>query len=125
LDIFHLRTDRSSRALQINPLAALAQSGGVAFNRNRENALRVLHIDQDRGLRICSALRPRRWVGGPVSRTWTVIFAFVGVLFNPILPIYLKWTTWFGFDIGAAAHFTAHLAFVRLLSVREVGGGPP
>ena len=65
------------------------------------------------------------WGGGPVSRIWSVIFALVAVLFNPIIPIYLKRTTWLGFDIGAAALFTAHLAFVQLLSVRKVADGIP
>jgi hypothetical protein len=60
------------------------------------------------------------WEGGPGSRVWSVIFAFVAVLFNPIIPIYLKQTTWFGFDIAAAVLFAAHLAFVRLLPVWRV-----
>ena len=65
------------------------------------------------------------WGGGPVSRIWSVIFALVAVLFNPIIPIYLKRTAWFGFDIGAAAFFMAHLVFVRLLFARKVADGMP
>jgi hypothetical protein len=60
------------------------------------------------------------WEGGPALRTWSVIFGVVALLFNPIVPIYLKRTTWFGFDIGAAILFAIHLALVRLRRVAKI-----
>jgi hypothetical protein len=65
------------------------------------------------------------WEGGSASRTWSVIFGAVALLFNPIVPIYLKRTTWFGFDIGAAVPFAIHLVFVRLRSARKTADSSP
>jgi hypothetical protein len=42
------------------------------------------------------------------------MFGLIAVLFNPLMPIYLKRTTWFRIDIGIAIVFAAHLVIVRL-----------
>jgi hypothetical protein len=52
------------------------------------------------------------------AKAWSVAFGFIAVLFNPIVPIYLKRATWFYFDVGIALIFAAHLAFVRLSWLR-------
>jgi hypothetical protein len=54
------------------------------------------------------------WEDSATSRIWSVLFALLAVLFNPIFPIYLSRGTWFYLDIGAAIAFAAHLLFVRL-----------
>jgi hypothetical protein len=45
--------------------------------------------------------------------TWSVLFVAIAVLFNPIVPIYLKRAEWFYIDLGVAAVFLAHFVFVR------------
>jgi hypothetical protein len=54
------------------------------------------------------------WNEGPTSRKWSVFFAGIAVLFNPIIPIYLKRGTWFYWDIGVAAAFIVHLILYRI-----------
>ena len=48
------------------------------------------------------------------SRTWAIILGLAAILFNPIVPVYLKRATWVYFDVGTALLFVAHLVFVRL-----------
>jgi hypothetical protein len=50
---------------------------------------------------------------GPESKSWSIPFALIAALFNPILPVHLDRSTWFYLDIGAAGVFVAHLIFVR------------
>ena len=50
------------------------------------------------------------------SKTWSIVFAMLAVVFNPIFPIYLRSGPWFYFDIVASALFAAHLVLVRLRS---------
>ena len=47
------------------------------------------------------------------SRSWAVVFGLIAVLFNPIIPVYLKRATWFDIDVGTAIVFAAHLMLVR------------
>jgi hypothetical protein len=54
------------------------------------------------------------WQDSPAARVWSVLFALMAILFNPIFPIYLKLGTWFYLDLGCALIFAAHLALVRL-----------
>lgn len=54
------------------------------------------------------------WEDSTTSRMWSVLFALLAVLFNPIFPIYLKRGTWFYLDVGAAVVFAAHLVLVRI-----------
>ena len=63
------------------------------------------------------------WDGGTTARIWSVLFALLAVLFNPIFPIYLHRGTWFYFDIGAAAIFAAHLLFMRIRVLQLKGSG--
>jgi len=49
-----------------------------------------------------------------VLRSWAVVFGLIAILFNPIIPVYLKRGTWFDIDIGVALVFAAHLMHVRL-----------
>ena len=48
------------------------------------------------------------------SRSRAVIFGLVAVLFNPIIPVYLKRTIWFDIDVGMAIILASHLVCVRL-----------
>ena len=59
------------------------------------------------------------WNDSQMSRAWSAVFTLMGVLFNPIVPIYLKRGTWFYLDILTAAVFIAHLGIARLR--RNVG----
>ena len=62
------------------------------------------------------------WSDDFLSRLWSAIFALTAILFNPIIPIHLSRHTWYPLDIGAAAIFAAHFAFVRLgVGIREQG----
>ena len=49
-----------------------------------------------------------------VSRSWAVVFGLIAILFNPIVPVYLKRATWFDIDIGVVIFFPVHLMLVRL-----------
>jgi hypothetical protein len=49
-----------------------------------------------------------------VSRSWAVAFGSIAILFNPIVPVYLKRATWFDIDVGVAIIFATHLIAVRL-----------
>jgi len=60
-----------------------------------------------------------------ISHLWAVMFGLVAVLFNPIVPIYLKRTTWFSIDIGIAIIFAVHLVIVRLGLFRRKSALPP
>jgi hypothetical protein len=60
-----------------------------------------------------------------ISRLWAVMFGLIAVLFNPLVPIYLKRATWFSIDIGIAAIFAAHLVIVRLGLFRRKSVLPP
>lgn len=48
------------------------------------------------------------------SRSWAIVFGLIAVLFNPIVPVYLKRAVWFDLDIGVAIIFAAHLVLVRM-----------
>lgn len=54
------------------------------------------------------------WIGDPPAHKWSMLFALIAVLFNPIIPIHLRRETWFYWDIATAAAFAAHLVFARL-----------
>ncbi len=54
------------------------------------------------------------WNDRQVSRIWPVGFALIAVLFNPIMPVYLKRGTWFYLDILTAIIFLVHLGMARL-----------
>jgi hypothetical protein len=50
--------------------------------------------------------------GNSISQ-WSVLFALVAVLFNPVIPIHLSRPTWVFLDFGTAAAFAAHLILIR------------
>jgi hypothetical protein len=54
------------------------------------------------------------WEDSTYSRIWSVIFAGMAILFNPLVPIYLSRTTWFYLDLGAAIVIVAHLVIMRV-----------
>ena len=58
------------------------------------------------------------WIDGGKNRFWAVVFALVAILFNPLIPVYLKRETWFYFDFGVAAIFAGHLGVVRLMNTK-------
>jgi hypothetical protein len=49
---------------------------------------------------------------------WGTAFALMAILFNPIIPIYLKRQDWFWLDVGTAAIIAAHLIH-RLFAERR------
>ena len=49
------------------------------------------------------------------DKAWTVIFALIGVLFNPVLPIKLHRSTWLYLDLMVAGIFVGHLFFCRTI----------
>lgn len=56
------------------------------------------------------------WTDNTTSRVWSVAFAGMAVLFNPLVPVYLNRATWLYLDIGAAIVIVAHLMAVRVSS---------
>lgn len=58
------------------------------------------------------------WADGGVNRGWAVAFALIAILFNPLIPVYLKRATWLYFDFAVAAVFAAHLVLVRLVGTK-------
>ena len=60
------------------------------------------------------------WEGGTASRKWSVAFIAMAIQFNPLIPIYLKRTTWIYFDLIAACVIVAHLLFMRV-GMKESG----
>jgi Family of unknown function (DUF6804) len=54
------------------------------------------------------------WGDGTISRTWSIAFIAIAILFNPLIPIHLKRTTWFYVDLIAACVILAHLLFMRV-----------
>lgn len=66
--------------------------------------------------------------GGGINKAWAVAFALVAVLFNPLIPVYLRRETWFCIDLGVAAVFATHLGLVRLIGTqtsKALIGKPP
>ncbi len=55
-----------------------------------------------------SACGPR-----PGATIWTTFFVLIAIVFNPLIPIYLKKQTWTYIDGAAAAVILAHLLSVR------------
>jgi hypothetical protein len=51
----------------------------------------------------------------PIGPTWAVAFALLALVFNPVIPVYLKRDIWFFVDLIAAAFICAHLISVRFL----------
>lgn len=54
------------------------------------------------------------WNDVEASHVWPVAFALIAVLFNPIVPVFLKRGTWFYLDIITAVIFLIHLGMARL-----------
>ena len=54
------------------------------------------------------------WNDRQVSRMWSVGFALIAVLFNPIIPVSLKRDAWLYLDILTAVAFLVHLGMARL-----------
>jgi hypothetical protein len=49
----------------------------------------------------------------PSQGIWLLCFLIVAVIFNPLIPIYLRRSTWAYVDLAAACLFLAHLGLVR------------
>lgn len=60
-------------------------------------------------------------------QVWSLGFAMITVLFNPLWPIHLNRFVWPRYDIAAGLFFLGHLAFVRLGGFRALTlrGSPP
>ena len=54
------------------------------------------------------------WDERNISRVWSIVFIGIAIMFNPIMPIYMKRTTWFYFDLIAAFLIFVHLFSMRL-----------
>jgi hypothetical protein len=54
------------------------------------------------------------WNERPVGQVFAIALALLAVLFNPLIPIYLKREVWFYLDWLAASVFALHLVVMRL-----------
>jgi hypothetical protein len=61
----------------------------------------------------CGILAWTCFAGRPSAPTWGVVLVGVAILFNPLIPIYLKRQTWFWIDLASAIVILAHMVFVR------------
>jgi hypothetical protein len=61
----------------------------------------------------CGILGWTCFAGRPSAPTWGVVLVGIAILFNPLIPIYLKRQTWFWIDLASATVILAHMIFVR------------
>lgn len=61
----------------------------------------------------CIALAYTAYGPRPGSQIWTSLFVLIAIVFNPLIPVYLKKQTWMYIDGGAAAVILAHLLVIR------------
>ena len=61
----------------------------------------------------CIALAYTAYGPRPGATIWTTFFVLIAIVFNPLIPIYLKKQTWMYIDGAAAAVILAHLLSVR------------
>jgi hypothetical protein len=61
----------------------------------------------------CIALAYTTYRPRPGARIWTTFFVLIAIVFNPLIPIYLKKQTWMYIDGATAAVILAHLLTVR------------
>ena len=47
------------------------------------------------------------------NTAWLIVFVVIALLFNPIIPVYLKRETWAFIDIGTAALFIVSIFTVK------------
>lgn len=55
------------------------------------------------------------------SHVWGLAFLLLAILFNPMIPVYLKRQTWFWLDVGAASIIAAHLGYLLLVGRSRLG----
>ena len=65
------------------------------------------------------------WEENVLGRIMSIAFCSIALLFNPLIPIYLKRGTWFYFDIIVAVLIAVHLVFRRLLGAALPFSGTP
>ena len=63
----------------------------------------------------CIALAYTAYGPRPGATIWTTFFVLIAIVFNRLIPIYLKKQTWMYIDGAAAAVILAHLLSVRRL----------
>jgi hypothetical protein len=61
----------------------------------------------------CGILAWTCFAGQPSAPTWGIVLLGIAILFNPLIPVYLKRQTWFWIDLGSAAVILSHMIFVR------------
>ena len=61
----------------------------------------------------CIVLAYAAYAARGVAMVWTTLFVLIAILFNPLLPIYLKKQTWMYLDGCSALVILAHLLVVR------------
>src|SRR5712664_1637944 len=61
----------------------------------------------------CGILAWTCFVGQPSAPAWGVVLVGIAILFNPLIPIYLKRQTWLWLDLASAAVILTHMVFVR------------
>jgi len=54
------------------------------------------------------------WEEGTLGCIISIAYCFIVLLFNPLVPIFLKRATWYYIDIGVAVLIAAHLICRRL-----------
>ena len=58
----------------------------------------------------------------PSSPIWGIVLIGIAILFNPLIPIYMKRQTWLWLDLASAAVILAHMVLVRGLEARDQQG---
>jgi peptidoglycan/LPS O-acetylase OafA/YrhL len=61
----------------------------------------------------CGILAWPCFASRPPAPIWGILFVGIAILFNPLIPIYLKRQTWFWIDLACASIILAHMVFVR------------
>jgi hypothetical protein len=70
----------------------------------------------------CGILAWTCFVSQPSAPAWGVVLLGISILFNPLIPIYLKRQTWFWLDLASAAVILTHMVFVRGLEAQHRQG---
>lgn len=65
------------------------------------------------------------WKSKTSAQVWSVLFALIAILFNPLFPVHLNRAAWFYLDIASAAVFAVHLLLVRLRQPTEQARAEP
>src|ERR1700676_3872862 len=66
----------------------------------------------------CGILAWTCFADRPSAPIWGIVLIGIAILFNPLIPIYLKRQTWLWLDLASAVVILAHMVLVRGLEGR-------